>query len=171
MKSALFTNFSDKEFTGWWDGKPKKFAPGESLYMPDFLAQHYAKHLANREILKIPKGETMTSPKFPEQVPEFQKLFNKAYTPDTNQEDVVKLKSKADRLDEEIDALNKNKAAQETPETVETTNAPSTEPFKAESMEQKPQVQDPTKPQIFNFPDDEDDDDEPKGSFPNKPQE
>ncbi len=28
MKTALFTNFSIEEFIGYWNGKPKKFAPG-----------------------------------------------------------------------------------------------------------------------------------------------
>src|SRR3990167_2289115 len=90
MKTALFTNWTDEEFTGWWDGKPKKFAPGQSLWMPDYLARHFAKHLTNRELLRkgpdgkpvYERGETMTSPKFPEQVPLFQELFNKAYHPE-----------------------------------------------------------------------------------------
>lgn len=77
MKTALFHNFTDESFTGYWDGKPKTFKPGAKVYMPAYLAAHYAKHLTNRELLK--KGlENYTSPKFPEQVPQFMDIFNKA---------------------------------------------------------------------------------------------
>ena len=87
MKTALFTNFSTEEFTGWWDGKARKFASGQSTWMPDYLAAHFAKHLANRELLRkdasgdliYKDGEKMTSPKFPDQVPIFKSLFDKAF--------------------------------------------------------------------------------------------
>ena len=108
--TALFTNFSNEEFIGYWDGKPKKFAPGQSLYMPDYLAKHFAKHLTNRELIK--KGmETATSPKFKEQVPEFMELFNRAYTPDEADES----DNKSDDVDTQIDVANRNK---EQPQTV-----------------------------------------------------
>src|SRR3990167_49054 len=96
MKTALFTNFTDYEFIGYWDGKPKKFAPGQSIWMPDYLAKHFAKHLSNRELLRLDKngnpiykdGEKMTSPKNPEQVPLFMELYNKAYTPNEEVDDI-----------------------------------------------------------------------------------
>jgi len=108
---ALFTNFTNEKFIGYWDGKGREFAPGQSLYMPDFLARHYASTLTNRELLRTDKngqsvykdGEKMTSPKFPEQVPQYMELFNKAYTPDEEET----LEKKSD-LDTEIDVLNKN---------------------------------------------------------------
>ena len=107
MSTALFTNFSSEEFIGHWDGKPRKFAPGESLYMPDYLAKHFAKHLTNRELIKIGK-ERSTSPKFPDQVPEFMELFNKAFTPDEVHE---KPKGKKDDVDTLIAVANKNRQA------------------------------------------------------------
>jgi len=114
MKTALFTNFTDQDFVGYWDGKPKRFTPGQTLYMPDYLAQHFAKHLANRELLRkdangnliYPDGEKMTSPKFPEQVPMFMDLFNKAYIPDESED----LGTDGDPLDALIGAANKNRA-------------------------------------------------------------
>ena len=113
-KTALFTNFTDKEFIGYWDGKPRKFLAGQSQYMPDYLAQHLAKHLVNRELLRTDSsgsliyknGEKMTSPKFPEQVPLFMELFNKAYISDETEEDNTPEPS---ALDTEIDVINKNK--------------------------------------------------------------
>lgn len=105
MQSASFTNFSNEEFVGYWDGKPKRFKPGQSMYMPDYLAKHFAKHLTNRELLK--KGfERSTSPKFPEQVPEFMELFNQAYQPD---EEEIELTDKRDPVEIQIDMANKNR--------------------------------------------------------------
>lgn len=90
MKTATFTNFTDRDFTGYWDGKAKLFKPGASVCMPAYLAAHYAKHLTNAELLRTDKegnllhrdGDKMTSPKRPEDFPLFMELFNKAYTPD-----------------------------------------------------------------------------------------
>lgn len=80
MKVALFHNFTDKLFTGYWNGKAKTFKPGSQRYLPDYLARHYAKHLTNQVLLEEGK-ETMTSPKFPDQVPDFMAIFNKIYIP------------------------------------------------------------------------------------------
>lgn len=109
MKSASFTNFSDEPFTGYWNGKGKTFQPGEMLWMDDFLAQHYGKHLTNRELLKLGK-ERSTSPKRPEDVPEFMELFNQAYMPDTSGAEI----DMPDSNDVEVrmDVANKNREAQ-----------------------------------------------------------
>lgn len=144
MKTALFTNFSEEEFVCAYDGKIRKFPPGKSLYLPDFLAKHFAKHLTNRELIK--KGhERSTSPKFPDQELKFMELFNKAYTPDDTDE-VGEVVDKKNELDTTIDVMNKNRASQ--PETP------------------VPAKQDPTKPQIVTSPDFEGDD---ESSFENKP--
>lgn len=82
MKQALFHNFTDKPFTGHWNGKPYTFKPGFKKQMVASIAAHFAKHLTNQELLK--KGgefENYTSPKKPEQVPQFMEIFNLAYLP------------------------------------------------------------------------------------------
>jgi len=153
MKTALFTNFTDQEFIGYWDGKGRKFAPGQSLYMPDYLARHFAKHLSNKELLRTDTngnlihkdGDKMTSPKKPEQVPMFMDLFNKAYTPDETEE----LGDKKDDVDSLISVANKNREQKLQ--------------GKSESK------QDPTQPQIINPPDDDTDEDEEESGFGNKP--
>ena len=152
MKSALFTNFSSEEFIGYWNGKGKKFAPGQSLYMPDYLAKHFAKHLANRELLKAGK-ERDTSPKVKidkdgnERIDNepFIEMFNKAYTPDETEE----LGDKADDIDTLIEVTNKNR-----------------EEGKTDLTQVQSQKQDPTKPQIVVPPDFDDTDDD---SFENNP--
>lgn len=74
MKTALFVNIDSKSFTGYWNGKPRTFKPGESAPLPEYLARHFAKHLTNS--ILIGKGlEKSTSPKFPEQVPQFMEVF------------------------------------------------------------------------------------------------
>jgi len=77
MKTALFLNFTNKPFTGYWNGKPHTFKAGEKKYMPEYLASHFAKHLTNQVLIEQGK-ETSTSPKNPEQVPLFMEIFNKA---------------------------------------------------------------------------------------------
>lgn len=119
--ASLFTNYSEQEFTGYWDGKPHHFKAGQSKYMPDWMAKHFAKHLTNQVLLSkktdgslvYPDGEKMTSPKFPEQVPMYMELFNKAYTPDVTQEGEVK-----SDLDVELEILNKPASSEVKPATV-----------------------------------------------------
>ena len=74
---ALFYNFTNKPFTGDWDGKAKTFKAGAKQYMEAWRAEHCAKHLANQVLLEQGK-ENSTSPKFPEQVIDFKELFDKA---------------------------------------------------------------------------------------------
>ena len=137
IQTALFTNFSDKDFLGWWNGKSKRFKPGQSLWMPAYLARHFAKHLANREILKYPKGDTMTSPKKPEDVPIFMRLFEKAYTPDKSKENEIG--DKKDDIDAIIESTNRNK--QKESEEIDALKKKASGP------------QDPTKPQVVMSPD------------------
>lgn len=88
MKTAKFTNFSDEAFVGYWDGKPHSFAPGISRFLPDYLAAHFAKHLTNRELIK--EGMVnYTSPKRPEDVPQFMELYTKAYSEDTEEDENI----------------------------------------------------------------------------------
>lgn len=167
MKTALFTNFSNEEFIGFWDGKGKKFEPGQSLYMPDYLAEHFAKHLVNRELLRrkpdgsliTKNGDKYVSPKRPKDVPVYMELFNKAYTSDELEE----LGEKKDDIDTLINVANKNKGENKKAEDVVNTETPT----KTEEVVSE-EKQDPTKPQIILPPDnDEDDDDEE--SFKGKP--
>jgi hypothetical protein len=118
-KTAVFTNFTTEVFTGYWDGKPKKFKPGQSMFMPEYLARHFAKHLVNRELLRTdkhqkliyPNGDKMTSPKRPEDFPVFIELFNKAFQIDSTEQP-----DEQNANEVEVDALNKNKAIEETSE-------------------------------------------------------
>lgn len=78
MPVACFYNFSDFEFTWGWGGEVMTFAPKEKKFMPAFLAQHFAKHLVNRELHRMGLDHE-TSPKAPEDQPTFYKLFKTAY--------------------------------------------------------------------------------------------
>lgn len=78
MKNVTFVNISKKDFVGYYDGKKTTFKAGQSIMMPDYLAAHFAKHLTNQILLE--KGqETFTSPKFPEQVPQFKTIYDQIY--------------------------------------------------------------------------------------------
>lgn len=52
VQVVTFHNWSDEEFTHAWNGVEHTFAPNESRKMEDWLAEHFAKHLADRECMK-----------------------------------------------------------------------------------------------------------------------
>jgi len=119
--------------------------------MPDYLARHFAKHLANRELLK--KGlEKDTSPKvkvkpdgteFVDNA-NFLEMFNKAYTPDEEGVDAEK-----DSIDVQIEVANKNRAERKS----------AAKDVIVETSE-KTGEQDPTQPQIITPPDFDSDEEE-----------
>jgi len=74
----IFFNFTDKPFTGFWNGKAYTFKSGVKKYYPQLIARHFAKHLTN-QILNETGNERSTSPKKPEEVPVFMEIFNKAF--------------------------------------------------------------------------------------------
>jgi hypothetical protein len=165
MKTAQFTNFTDQEFIGYWDGKAKKFAPGQSLYMPDYLAVHFAKHLTNQELLRTDKdgslihkdGDKFTSPKNPKDAPIFMKLFNQAYTPDLSEEE--DLGDKKDDVDTLIASANKNREEKLADETVQESG-----------KEETPTApQDSSQPQTVLPPDYSEKGDDSEDSFKGKP--
>ena len=47
-----FTNFSNEDFTWKWDNIAYSFKAGSTVYMEDWKARHFAKHLVNRELQK-----------------------------------------------------------------------------------------------------------------------
>lgn len=56
MESLLFTNWTDEDFTGYWDGVPYPIKKGQSVYFEDWKARHFAKHLVDREMNKLGKA-------------------------------------------------------------------------------------------------------------------
>lgn len=48
-----FTNFSNEDFIGYWDGTPWNIKAGETIMLQAYLSNHFAKHLINRELNKI----------------------------------------------------------------------------------------------------------------------
>ena len=144
MKTSLFTNFSIEDFIGYWDGKGKTFKAGQSVFMPDYLARHFAKHLSNRELIRN-NQERDTSPKIKidkegnEYIENerFMAMFNKAYTPDTEEE----MNHQGDPIDVQIEVANKNRQKKETDHRVN-------------------EKQDPTQPQIVLPPDEGEDQEE-----------
>jgi hypothetical protein len=52
VKSIVFKNFTKEEFVCSWDGTPYRFAPGKEMYVEDWKAHHFAKHLVNHVMHK-----------------------------------------------------------------------------------------------------------------------
>ena len=59
VKSVVFKNFTDEEFVCSWDGTPYRFAAGKEMYVEDWKAEHFAKHLVDRVMHK--KGMITTN--------------------------------------------------------------------------------------------------------------
>lgn len=74
----IFHNFTDKPFTGYWNGRAYTFKPGTKKYYDRLIARHFAKHLTNQVLIEQGK-ERATSPKKPDEVPEFMNIFHKAF--------------------------------------------------------------------------------------------
>lgn len=172
MKTALFHNFSNETFVGYWNGRPRKFEPGESLYMPDYLAKHFAKHLTNRELLRVDRkgnplykdGEKCTSPKKPEENQLFMELFNKACLP----ADEEGGSEEKDPVDVEIEIANKNRGKK----TKQKDDSDDEEKDKKPAKKGKDaDGSDEEKNTVATSPDDDDDDSDDEESFGGKPKE
>lgn len=51
-RAVYFTNVSDEDFYHTWDSVTYKFPAGKTQLLEDYLAYHFAKHLAYRELNK-----------------------------------------------------------------------------------------------------------------------
>lgn len=47
-----FTNIDDEDYEGMWGGEVKVIKAGETTQFPAFLADHYAKHLVDKILLR-----------------------------------------------------------------------------------------------------------------------
>lgn len=52
MQAIRFKNFSDESFTHMYDGVPFTFEKGQETMLEDYKAEHFAKHLIDRELNK-----------------------------------------------------------------------------------------------------------------------
>lgn len=48
----MFKNFSSEDFSWKWDGVVYTFKVGQEIYLEDFKADHFAKHLVDRELTR-----------------------------------------------------------------------------------------------------------------------
>lgn len=53
MQAKQFKNFSTEDFTWKFDGISYTFAAGQTIFLEDFKADHFAKHLVDREMNKL----------------------------------------------------------------------------------------------------------------------
>lgn len=58
MKSVIFTNWTSEDFTWTWNSVPYTFPAGKTIYLEDYLADHFAKHLVDRELFRQAKQTT-----------------------------------------------------------------------------------------------------------------
>lgn len=53
MQAIKFKNFSNEDFTHAYDSVPYTFKAGSEMFLEDFKAQHFAKHLVDRELNRL----------------------------------------------------------------------------------------------------------------------
>lgn len=53
MQAIQFLNFSTEDFTWKFDGIPYTFKAGQTMFLEDFKAHHFAQHLVDRELDKL----------------------------------------------------------------------------------------------------------------------
>lgn len=61
MNAKQFYNFSTEDFTWKYDGISYTFGAGQTMFLEDFKADHFAGHLVDRELNK--SGDPTNSPK------------------------------------------------------------------------------------------------------------
>src|ERR1035437_2082299 len=54
-----FLNWTGEDFIGMWDNVERLIKAGESINLPGFLADHYAKHLVDREMINAGKDMSL----------------------------------------------------------------------------------------------------------------
>lgn len=154
--NAWFTNIDDEEFIVKWDNREYRFAPGDTKLLPGWFAEHCAKHLTNKLLLKTgsPKMESYTSPKKPEDVPEFWNRFNKCFRVEGAKEEAAK----RNELETQIELLNKGgkpiepepikeEKQEDEEEDEEPKPAPSEEEFEDEEEGEKSDGKEDAKPE------------------------
>jgi hypothetical protein len=53
MEAKLFKNFTEQDFSWKFDGVPYSFKAGQEIYLEDFKAEHFAKHLVDAELQRL----------------------------------------------------------------------------------------------------------------------
>src|SRR3990167_5786600 len=58
VKAVKFKNYTERDFSWKFNGVEYHFKAGQEMYMEDFKAKHFAKHLVDRELTSLsPKGQ------------------------------------------------------------------------------------------------------------------
>lgn len=56
MRNVNLHNFSSEDFTWSWNKEPFTIRKGQTVTMPEYLFEHFAKHLIDRELTKAGKA-------------------------------------------------------------------------------------------------------------------
>jgi hypothetical protein len=102
METKLFVNWTKEDFIGYWDSIPYRIKSGMQIYLEDWKANHFAKHLVDLELHK--QGKQVNDPKREELV---AKCFG-----------IVEEVEEFSDLPEEAKLLNKNNVQKEEPKKV-----------------------------------------------------
>lgn len=56
-QEVIFTNWTDRDFEHTWNKRLYRFKANKSYYLPFYLAEHFARHLATRELNKMAQDQ------------------------------------------------------------------------------------------------------------------
>lgn len=101
-----FKNWSKEDFTCSWDGNPTTVKKGRLMPMEDFLADHFAKHLVDRELQK--EGLPLLGDDRDEML---KKCFVEATIEETVTEKVEKTEKEVDKVDKKSKKLGRPKGS------------------------------------------------------------
>lgn len=93
----MFVNWTDEDFKWKYDGELYEFKSKKSMYLPDYLARHFAKHLVDRELTKKEKPVIDGARKEME-----KKCFAEAIVSDSKAKQQVDLINKQEEVKEEV---------------------------------------------------------------------
>ena len=116
MKTVLFTNWTDEDFSYTYGGESFGFKAGSSIYLQDYLAEFFAKHLANRELQKNEDSKFHTyvnNPKNPVFIEMFNKCFGEVSEPQTPlkaESDLAEKNAEIEEVGSDIKPKGKKKA-------------------------------------------------------------
>ncbi|MDH4127317.1 MAG: hypothetical protein OEV44_01085 [Spirochaetota bacterium] len=100
-KAMRFYNWTNEDFSHKWDSVEYTFRAGESQMVQDYLANHFAKHLAQREINK--KNLPMNDRKY-------QEFFNKCLSgEELSSETSLKLEMEIEKANQKVEKVEEKR--------------------------------------------------------------
>lgn len=115
-KIVLFKNWTDEDFTCTWNKVPHSFKAGESRHMEDWKAEHFANHLADRELIR--SGKETIDPSKPALIQKAlsggEEVVKEKMVSELAEKNVENVEKVVEKEEEEFPDLKKDETPKET---------------------------------------------------------